>query len=186
MNTQSIDTTQMELFLRRLGECYRRPGQVYLVGGSSLILVGGKESTLDIDLQFTVDPADHGDFIRCLRQVSRELNLAVEQASPEQFIPLPAGYQERSQFIGRYAALDVCHFDFYSLALSKLYRGNQKDYTDVLAMVRRQIISFARLEGYYQEILPRLETFSAHAQPEAFIRKFNRFTQLLRDEGLIG
>lgn len=186
MNTQSVDTTQMGLFLQRLGECYRRPGQVYLVGGSSLILVGGKESTLDIDLQFTVDPADHGDFIRCLRQVSRELNLAVEQASPEQFIPLPAGYQERSQFIGRYAALDVFHFDFYSLALSKLYRGNQKDFTDVLAMVRRQIISFVRLEGYYQEILPRLETFSAHAQPEAFIRKFNRFTQLLRDEGLIG
>jgi hypothetical protein len=182
MNPQLINSQRIERFLQRLSECYRRPGQLYLVGGSSLILIGGKLSTLDIDLQFQVDPADHGEFVRCLRQVSRELNLAVEQASPEQFIPLPSGYQDRCQFIGRYDKLDVYHFDFYSLALSKLYRGNQKDFVDVQGMIQRQIISMAELTAYYEELLPLLEIFSIHAQPEAFARKFDRFIRLIQED----
>lgn len=97
-------------FLSRLGRCYRHPGKVFLVGGSSLILTASKTSTFDIDLvrvanlggQFEVNPAHHTAFIRCLRQLSRQLKLPIEQASPEQFMPLPKGYQDRHRFIGRY------------------------------------------------------------------------------------
>ena len=51
--------------------------------------------------------------MRCLRQVSRELHFPVEQASPEQFIPLPKGFEDRRQFVGRFGALDIFHFDLY-------------------------------------------------------------------------
>ena len=100
--TTQITSQTLHDFLSRLGRCYRHPGKVFLVGGSSLILTASKTSTLDIDLQFELKPAHHTAFIRCLRQLSRQLKLPIEQASPEQFIPLPKGYQDRHRFIGRY------------------------------------------------------------------------------------
>jgi hypothetical protein len=47
---------------------------------------------------------------------SRDLRIPIERASPDQFIPLPAGYKDRKRFIERYGSLDVFHFDFYSVA----------------------------------------------------------------------
>lgn len=41
----------MQQFLSALGRCYRYPGKLFLVGGSSLALVAAKVSTLDIDIQ---------------------------------------------------------------------------------------------------------------------------------------
>lgn len=179
-----VDITASELkrFLRQLGHCYRHSGRVYLVGGSSLIIVTAKASTLDIDLQFDVPAEHHGEFIRCLREVSRRLQVPVEQASPDQFIPLPTGYQDRHQFIGRYGLLDVFHFDFYSIALSKLHRGNEKDFADVIQMVQNQLITLPKLRNYFHEVLPQLETFSISTKPENFARNFDVFEQRLAQE----
>ena len=175
-----VDSTSLTTFLQRLGQCYRHTGRVYLVGGPSLIMVATKISTFDIDLQFEVEK--HGDFIRCLRELGRNLNLAIEQASLEQFLPLPAGYQERHQFIGRFGSLDVFHFDFYSVALSKLHRGNEKDFSDVTQMLHNNLITLPQLEDYFAEILPQLESYNLQANPDAFYRKFTHFkTQLVAD-----
>ena len=107
------------------------------MGGTSLLLAAGKMSTFDIDVQFQTENQHYSEFIRCLRTVSRELGIPVELASPEQFIPLPAGFQDRRQFVGRYGSLDVFHFDFYSIALAKVHRGNEKDFDDVVRWSRR-------------------------------------------------
>jgi len=169
-----VDNRGITLFLERLGRCYSHRGAIYLVGGSSLLLLAAKESTFDIDLKIEIAPEYHADFVRCLRQVSRELQFAVEQASPDQFIPLPTGYLDRSQYIGRYGSLDVFHFDFYSIALSKLHRGNEKDFDDVANMLKLGIIEFDRLDGYFREILPRYEELIS-ADPEDFEAKFALF-----------
>ena len=176
-----VDITAQSLtnFLEQLGRCYRHPGRIYLVGGSSLILVAAKISTLDIDLKFEVSSEYHSEFIRCLRQLARQLKLPIEQASPDQFIPLPQGYQERHQFIGRYGSLDVFHFDFYSVALSKLHRGNEKDYADVIQMVQQNLVKLAQLRDSFQEILPQLELFHISADPQNFERNFALFEQRL-------
>ena len=169
-----IQITGHELaeFLNLLARCYRFNGRLYLVGGSSLILVSSKVSTLDIDLKIETAPEHHGEFLRCLRQVSRQLQVPVEEASPDQFIPLPPGHSERHQFIGRYGSLDVFHFDFYSIALSKIHRGNEKDFADVVHMITQNLIEFSRLREYFAAILPQLATFSLKADPESFSAKF--------------
>jgi hypothetical protein len=176
-----IDVTAQTLqeFLTQLGRCYRHPGRIYLVGGSSLILVAAKVSTLDVDIQFEVPPEHHDEFIRCLRDISRQRQVAVEQASPDQFIPLPSGYQDRHQFIGRYGSLDVFHFDFYSVALSKLHRGNEKDFADVIQMVQQGLIALSQLRAYFQEVLPQLESFNISADAKDFERNFALFEQRL-------
>ena len=173
------DARQISEFLDRLGQCYRFPGTVYLVGGSSLLLLAAKESTFDIDLKFQVPPERHSEFIRCLRQLSVEMQLAVEQASPDEFLPLPGGHEDRRRYIGRYGGLEVFHFDLYSVALGKLERGNEKDLVDVIQMVRTGLIDLQALERYFQEILPRLEGYSLRTDPHDFERKFGLFKRRL-------
>ena len=174
-----ITAQGLKEFLEQLGRCYRYPGRIYLAGGSSLILVAAKVSTLDIDLQFEA-PAEHqAALIRCLREIGRQRKVPVEQASPDQFIPLPQGYRDRHQFIERYGSLDVFHFDFYSVALSKLHRGNEKDFADVIQMVRTGLIELSQLRDNFQEILPQLELFRIGADPQDFERNFALFERRL-------
>lgn len=174
-----IDVRSAQLFLERLGKCYRHPGTLYLVGGTSLLLVARKESTFDIDVQFAIAPEHLTEFIRCLRQVSRELGFPVEQASPDQFIPLPAGFENRHQFVGRFGSLDVFHFDFYSVALAKIHRGNEKDYADVVNMISTGLIDLHQIEFYLAQVLASYEDFSPNADPTIFRRKFTLLKEKL-------
>ena len=167
-----VNAQVLETFLQRIGRCFHFPARLHLVGGSSLLLVAGKTSTFDIDVQFSTTPEHHAEFIRCLRTVSREMGILVELASPEQFIPLPAGFQERCQFIGRYGSLDVFHFDFYSIALAKIHRGNEKDFDDVVRMIETGLISITALASYLEQILPDYEFYQPSADPATFRRKF--------------
>jgi hypothetical protein len=177
MTETLIDAHELEIFLQRLGQCFRHPATLYLVGGSSLLLAAGKTSTFDIDLRFTTDSRYHTEFIRCLRTVSRDLGAPVELASPEQFIPLPTGFEDRRQYIGRYGSLDVFHFDFYSMALAKIHRGNEKDFDDVVRMIETGLVDLSVLAAYLEEILPVYEFYQPSADPQLFQRKF----ELLQD-----
>lgn len=181
MSDSVVDRRTLHRFFEQLGRCYQHSGTLYLVGGTSLILLAAKESTFDINIQFDIAPEHLSDFIRCLRETSRDLKLPVEQASPEQFIPLPSGHQERREYIGRYGNLDVLHFDPYSLALSKLHRGNEKDFADVIGMVHHAIIDQEQLSAYFQEILPEYEFYRVGTNPEDFKRKFALFVQKLAE-----
>ncbi|MBI1801985.1 MAG: hypothetical protein HY259_14730 [Chloroflexi bacterium] len=182
MSSQLVDRNLLLSFLQHLGRCYKHAGVVYLVGGSSLLLVAVKESTYDIDLQFTIPPDHHDEFIRCVRTVGRELRVFVEQASPDEFMPLPAGREERRQFVGRFGMLDVFHFDFYSVALGKLQRGNTKDFADVLNMIRSNVIDQSTLRRFFDEIFPSLETHGLRANPERFRRNFEYFEKRVTEE----
>ena len=170
MNQISAD--QLEQFLVQVGRCYRHPGRLYLVGGSSLILVNAKESTLDVDIQFDVDDIHLNQFIQCLRDTARRLQIPVEQAAPDQFIPLPDGYEQRHQFIGRYGLLEVFHYDFYSVALSKLYRGNEKDFADISSLLDQALIDFETFHAQYVEILPQIDFFRLNASRQQLEQNF--------------
>lgn len=155
-----VDRTRIELFLRRLGERFRRPGRIYLVGGTTLVFEGLRDQSLDIDVTFDVASEDHTRMIQAIRELKEELALNVEQVSPGDFIPLPAGFRERAVFVGRFGLLDVFHFDLYSTALSKIARGTEEDLNDVLALARAGRIEMERLEQYRNQIRPRVATES--------------------------
>lgn len=107
------------------------------------------------------------------------MGIPVKQVSPADFIPLPTGSSLRHEFIGRYERLDVFSFDFYAVALSKLHRGNEKDFTDVTAMIHLNLIHLPTLEKQFDEILPQLEARSLRASPELFARKFAHLKALV-------
>ena len=172
------DKARIEQFLRLLGERFRRPGRIYLVGGTTMVFEGFRSQSLDVDLALEVEASDHSALIQAIRELKDKLALNVEEASPADFIPLPAGYQARAVFIKRYGALDVFHFDPYSTALSKIARGTEEDFADVLALLRAGWLDLATLEQYFREIQPRLTTESLKQDPNEFARNLQAVREL--------
>jgi len=52
--------------------------------------------------------------------------------------------------------VDVFYFDFYSLALSKISPGSDRDLIDVKLLVQQKVISLEGLDAAYNEVLPRV------------------------------
>ncbi len=169
---QSVDQQRIEYFLQQLGKRFTKPGRVYLVGGTSIVYEGLRQQTLDIDLTFDIDNEHHGLFIEVIRELKEKLSMNIEEASPANFIPLPSGYRERSQFIDRYGKLDVFHFDLYSVALSKIARGTEEDFTDVLSLLQTERLDMTNLAQYFDEIFPRFVATSVKQDPFEFKQKF--------------
>ena len=60
---------------------------VFLVGGTSAVLLGWRDSTMDVDL--AVRP-ENDAMLRAIPHLKERLHLNVEFASPDLFIPVPA------------------------------------------------------------------------------------------------
>ncbi|MBI3920931.1 MAG: hypothetical protein HY318_05875 [Armatimonadetes bacterium] len=179
MSTRRMaDKAEIERFLHELGHRFHRAGRVYLVGGTTLVLEGLRTESLDIDIVWRVDPQHDSEFVRVVRELIGDLCLNVEEASPEHFIPLPAGHFDRCQFVGRYGNLDVFHFDVYSTALSKIARGTDEDLSDVLQLLGKGYLVWEKLEDLFNEILPEYATKSLKRNPEVFQSHFSILRQL--------
>jgi len=80
--------------------------------------------TIGIDLQ--AEPEPRG-FFEAIASLKDGLDINVELASPDLFIPVPSNWQDRSPFIIRFGKINYYHYDFYSQALSKMERGYLRD-----------------------------------------------------------
>lgn len=75
--------------MRRLGAAVSSEGRVYFTDGVSAVLMGWREMTIDVDLK--AEPEPQG-FFECLPRLKDDLDINIELASPDQFVPLfPAG-----------------------------------------------------------------------------------------------
>jgi len=152
-----------------LGRAVRGDHTVYLVGGTTAVLEGWRASTIDIDLALPDrDAAD--EVLRALPAIKDELELNVELASPEDFVPVPAGWEERARSVGREGAVTFLHYDFYAQALSKLERGHDRDLEDVRQMLARGLVDGERLATFFDEIEPELYRYPA-VDPRSFRRR---------------
>jgi Nucleotidyltransferase of unknown function (DUF6036) len=169
---RSVDANRVRKFMEALGAEARTEARVYLVGGATAVLVGWRASTIDIDLKLV--PEDDR-LLRALPRLKEELEVNVELASPDAFIPEVQGWEDRSPFVTREGRLSFHHYDLYSQALAKLERSHQKDIEDVRAMRDAGLIETERLLRYFDEIEPGLYRFPA-IDPRAFRRSVEEFT----------
>ena len=152
--------------MRWLGREARGPGRIHLVGGSSAVLVGWRETTVDVDLK--LDPEPEGVF-EAIARAKQALSVNVELAAPDDFLPPLPGWRERSPFIGRHGSVDYHHYDFYAQALAKLERGHEMDRADVREMGRIGLIRAARLVELYESVEAALVRYPA-VDPPSFRR----------------
>ncbi len=167
-----VDRERVLTFLKALGDRFHGSGRVYLVGGATLIWEGLRTQTIDIDIALEVASSEHQALIDVIRRLKEEMQVNVEEAGPADFIPLPEGWRERCLFLDRFGRLDVFHFDLYSVSLSKIARGLESDFEDVLALLKTGRVDFAELERHYRSILPRFGRESLKQDPADFTSKF--------------
>lgn len=92
-------TERIEQLMRELGAAVRSEGQIYFTGGVSAVLLGWRETTIDVDLKAEPEPVG---FFECLPRLKDALNVNIELASPDLFVPALPGWQDRSRFIARH------------------------------------------------------------------------------------
>ena len=149
---------KLEAFMIALGEKVRGGGRIYLTGGATAVLHGWREMTIDIDLK--PDPEPPGLF-EALAVLKDQLDINVELASPDDFIPPIPGWRERSLFIARHGPLEFLHYDPYGQALSKLQRRHDRDLHDVRSMLHAKLIARDRLREMFTLIKPQLIRYPA-------------------------
>lgn len=150
--------------MRRLGEAADGDTRIYVTGGATAVLIGWRDSTVDVDVKLV---PERDSLFRAIPRLKEELNLNVELACPSDFIPAPAGWESRCLFISREGKVDWHHFDPVSQALSKIERGHARDAVDVEEMLRRGLVTTAQLIQHFLQIRPELIRYPA-IDPDAF------------------
>lgn len=154
-----------------LGSRVRGEGRIYLTGGATAVLHGWRSMTIDIDIKSEPEPAGLFEAIALLKD---ELDINVELASPDQFIPPPPGWRERSLFIATHGPVEFFHYDPYSQALAKIQRGHERDLRDVKSLVGHGLVQMDRLRELFHLIEPQLIRYPA-IDPGAFRAAVARF-----------
>jgi hypothetical protein len=162
-----VDESRIRALAVELGRAARQPVRIYLTGGSTAVLEGWRESTVDVDLRFEPE-AD--ELLRALPGLKETCGVNIELASPPDFIPELPGWRERSPHVLREGEVDVHHFDLYSQALSKIERGFEQDLADVRRMIEGALVEPGRLRDLFEAIEPELYRYPA-VDPPAFRAK---------------
>jgi hypothetical protein len=161
-----VDAAALRRFMESLGPAAERDLRVYFTGGASAVLLGWRASTVDVDLK--LEPESDRVY-RALPSLKDELQINVELAAPDQFIPPIPGWQERSIFIAREGRIAYYHYDFAAQALAKLQRGHRQDLDDVRQMLARGLVTPGDLLRRFEQIAPELYRYPA-IDPAAFQR----------------
>lgn len=160
------DAERIGRFMRALGAEADAEARVYLTGGATAVLHGWRASTIDVDIKIVPDT---DRVFRAIPSLKERLQINVELAAPDDFIPVREGWEDRSPFIIREGRLSFHHFDLYAQALSKIERGHTQDAADVQELFRRGLVERGKLLEYFEAIESRLYRYPA-IDPAAFRR----------------
>ncbi len=173
----SVDPQKIQRLMQVLGREAQGSGCIYFTGGASALLVGWRNSTVDVDIR--LDPEPPGIF-QAIAKLKQELNINIELASPQDFLPPLPGWRDRSVFIGKHGQISFYHYDFTAQALSKLSRGFDRDLTDVQAMYEQRLFSLGELRDCFETIAPEFIRFPA-LNPDILRRRVENFIERCRD-----
>ena len=157
------DREKIDAFMTALGQRVHGPGRIYFTGGGTAVLFGWRATTIDLDLKAEPEPPG---FFEAIAELKETVDLNLELASPDDFIPALPDWRERSIFIARRREIDFYHYDLYAQALAKIERGHARDLADVRAMVTRGLITGERLLELFGAIEPELIRYPA-IEPKA-------------------
>jgi len=168
---RKVTLATLKQFMQELAMAARSPGKVYFTGGATALLLGFREQTIDIDLK--LDPEPEGAF-EAIATLKNRLDLNVELASPDDFIPRAPDWREQSRLIASIGRVEFYHYDFSLQALAKLERGHAQDLEDVRSLVRGGYVTAAELKTRFTQIEPGLLRYPA-IDPRQFRHKLEEF-----------
>ena len=178
---QSVpDAQKTRDLMKYLGQRAGGPGRVYLVGGSSAVLVGWRTNTVDVDLK--IHPEPPGIF-EAIEQAKEDLSVSIEVAAPDDFLPALPAWETRSPYIETHGEVDFFHYDSYAQALAKLCRGHRRDLDDVQIMHRHGLLDCDVLLELFSAIEPGLIRYPQIEVPEFRERVHDAVSGFKRRQG---
>ena len=120
---------------------------VYFVGGCTAVHAGWRDSTIDADLHANRDGIFHD-----IQGIKERLQLNIEFARPEQFVPPLAGTESRHVFIETIGAVGFFHYDPYAQLLAKIVRGFDRDVQDAAHFLESGMVDRERFRKLVSEI----------------------------------
>lgn len=167
----------------RLGAAVRNPGRLYWIGETSLVWEGLRRWTDEIELAADLNPADREAFDRAREAAAEELGARIVDQHPEDVIPLPEGWRDRSKPVTNppeTGPLELLHFDPVAVAFRFLARGDEEDYTLILALLENGWLEKGELDAQLEAVLPRFSFETIAQDAEEFRRKYRGLGQMWR------
>lgn len=155
---QLADAGRVREFMRALGRAATASGRVYFTGGATAVLNGWRDTTIDVDIKIV---PEQDALLRAIPALKESLELNVELAAPDDFIPVKDGWADRSPFVAQEGRLAFHHFDLCAQALAKIERGHDQDRQDVETMLDRALVTPEHLREYFEAISGRLYRYPA-------------------------
>lgn len=174
---EKVTAERVERFMKAVGRAGKKNARIYFVGGATAVLLGWRETTIDLDVKIIPDV---DEILRALPRLKEDLKLNIELASPDDFIPPLPGWEERSTYVGKEGPIEFFHYDFYAQALAKIERGHNTDLLDVRNMIERGLIEPSRLMELFTRIedslykYPAIDAESFRAAVEEFLKKHSQ------------
>lgn len=140
MTRKAITKEVMQLFMKSIGKVLKKRATFYLTGGSTAILYGFREGTIDIDIAGDMD-----ELFSHIPKIKECLQINIEIAKPTDFIPSLPDEKDRHIPIGTFGKVTFMHFDPYSQAFSKIVRGHETDIADVKALMAAGLVDIKKL-----------------------------------------
>jgi hypothetical protein len=124
---------RLVLLMKELARTAPKRGtyRVYVVGGGTAVYLGWRRSSVDVDLYSGEDVV-----FREIQEIKEKLNMNIEFARPEDFVPPLEGSADRHVFISKIGPITFYHYDPYAQLFSKVVRGFQRDLDDAVEFVR--------------------------------------------------
>lgn len=169
-----VDGARIHAFMREIGRAARHhPCRIYFTGGATAVLMGWRQSTIDLDIHLI---PESDEVLRAVPKLKEELAVNVELACPADFIPELPGWETRSIFIQQEGKIAFYHYDLYAQALSKIERGHVQDRADVREMISRGLVDPAELQRLFECVEPYLYRYPA-VHPASFRQAVEAVTE---------
>lgn len=181
MTAPVIDRGALLGVLARLDQHFARPGRVFLVGETSQLLEGWRSWVGLVELKLEpADPdTDDTEVWSAVSRTARDTGVDIVLETPEDIIPLPAGWRERSRpATAPTEWLDVLHFDPYSVSFRYIARGDEPDYHLVLRYLENGWIVEDEMERLLTATLPRFTSETIAQDPAEFRRRYKGLLQM--------
>ena len=81
---QKVSVERLEKFMEAIGRAGKKEARVYFVGGTTAVLLGWRDTTIDVDIKIT---PESDELLRAMPNLKEDLELNIELASPDDFIP---------------------------------------------------------------------------------------------------
>lgn len=168
----TLEVDGLRALMRELACSVRgsRSYRVFLVGGGTAVLEGWRSSTIDADLFSDQDEVFHD-----IQQIKERLQLNVEFARPEDFVPPLAGSDQRHVFIEAVGNVSFFHYDPYAQMFSKVVRGFARDIVDAKNFLTSGMVDADRFRALVSEITTARYARYPSLSPEAVLKAVHSF-----------